>query len=137
MENMEKERRLHIKLHIKQHINESGFTLVETVVSMSLFLAVIIPLIVSVGNFMMDNKSDTLRRATVLAESEMNQVVGMKDFTEKETKTDNFLIERKIENGFRIVRVHITIAAFKDPQRIIAGLDKSILLSPSNPEILK
>jgi hypothetical protein len=121
MDNIEKKRQL--------QINENGFTLVETEVSMSLFLAVLIPLLVSVGNFMMDNKSDILRRATVLAESEMNQAARIQDFEEKETITDSFIIERKIETAVRIVRVHITVAALKEPQKIIVGLDKSILLS--------
>ena len=121
MKNLEKEQQL--------YTNENGFTLVETVVSMSLFLAVLIPLLVGVGNFMMDNKSDILRHATVLAESEMNQAALMRDFEEKETITENFIIERKIETAARIVRIHITVAVLKEPQKIIVGLDKSILLS--------
>ena len=121
MENLEKEQQL--------YTNENGFTLVETVVSMSLFLAVLIPLLVGVGNFMMDNKSDILRHATVLAESEINQAALMRDFEEKETITENFIIERKIETAARIVRIHITVAVLKEPQKIIVGLDKSILLS--------
>ncbi|MFZ1979099.1 MAG: hypothetical protein WAV76_14185 [Bacteroidota bacterium] len=121
MDNLEKEQQF--------YINENGFTLVETVVSMSLFLAVFIPLLVSVGNIMMDNKSDILRHATVLAESEMNQAALMQDFEEKEKITENFIIERKIETAARIVRVHITVAVLKEPQKIIVGLDKSILLS--------
>ena len=91
MDNLEKEQQF--------YINENGFTLVETVVSMSLFLAVFIPLLVSVGNIMMDNKSDILRHATVLAESEMNQAALMQDFEEKEKITENFIIERKIETA--------------------------------------
>ncbi len=109
-------------------VNESGFTLVETVVSMSLFLAVLIPLLTAVGNFMMDSKPAILRHATVLAESEINQVVLTQDFTEKETAGGNFLIKRTIENSANIVRVHVTVAAMKESQKIIVGLDKSILV---------
>jgi hypothetical protein len=107
---------------------EDGFTLVETVVSMCLFLAVLIPLLVAVGNFMLDSRPTILRHATALAESEMNLVVLTQEFTQKETATDNFVIERTVETGARIVKVHVTVATVKEPQKIIAGLDKSIIV---------
>ncbi len=51
---------------------ERGYTLIETVIAMALFLSVLIPLIGTMGTMMFDRKAMTATKALMLAQSEMS-----------------------------------------------------------------
>ena len=52
--------------------NESGYTLVETLVALVIFLTVLIPVGFGITAYLFDRKAETLREAMFLAESQMN-----------------------------------------------------------------
>src|ERR1700741_4381945 len=59
---------------------EEGYTLLETLVAMALFVGVLIPVGASMGNLMVQTTTDQLNAAFHLAAKEMNHTTLERDF---------------------------------------------------------
>jgi len=88
---------------------EDGYTLLETVVSLALFLSVLIPTGVLIGNMFLDDRSDQLQRSLHECESEMTRVITEKDFTNG-TKSlgSHLIIERTVIKTDKLIEIEVT-----------------------------
>ncbi len=108
--------------------SESGYTLVETVVAMALFLSVLIPLVTTVGNVMFDRKSLLLQKSLVIAQTEMNRTLTKRDYVESTRMVDDgIVIERKIQRRPPVVEVQVTARTSGEQSRELLSLRKIVV----------
>ncbi len=109
-------------------IREEGYTLIETLVAMVLFLSVLIPLGFGVASLLLDRKADELRRALLIAESEMSQTLSKEDYKESETVIDEtYLVSRTINLSGELLEIHLIVSRAKTPEKVLLELNKTIL----------
>ena len=112
--------------HLKK---EEGYTLLETVVAMVLFLSALIPLVTVVGNFMLDGTVIQQRLALQTAEEEMCRSTVDQNFTNDITKIEHgLLVERKVHHTKNLVEVQITVTSLRRPDNILVTLNKTFLV---------
>ena len=117
---------MNVLTHLKEH---KGYTLLETVVAMVLFLSALIPLVTVVGNFMLDGTVIQRRLALQTAEEEMSRITINQSFTNDVTKNEHGLqIERKVYHTQNLVEVQITVVAVRKPDNILVTLNKTFLV---------
>ena len=108
--------------------NEQGYTLIETLVAMALFGTVLIPLLATVGNFMLDRSGERLDRALQIAETEMSRVIAERDFTEVSNSVEvGLVLKRTIHRARNRVEIEITVAQAKQPDKPILALTRVCL----------
>lgn len=107
---------------------EAGYTLIETLVSMALFLTVLIPVATIAGTFFFYDEGHQLHTALRLAETTMNRVILEQDFSEGSFNQDKYLLQKKIERTGRLLTVHISVSTVDRPEKVLLNLQKSILL---------
>jgi hypothetical protein len=109
--------------------DQSGYTLLETVMSMALFVSVLIPLGAAVGKLMLSDNSNTLHHALRIAESEIcsttpqNEVSGGSN-----TIIDGFVVEKDVTVDGNLVTVKVAVASVKKPAKSLVALQKTILV---------
>jgi type II secretory pathway component PulJ len=109
--------------------NEEGYTLLETLIAMALFLSVLIPLGVMIGNFILDDSATLTTAALDAAESAMSRIVVNRDFTGGTEKNDNgMMVDRKIKGTGNVRVVHITVYSQKNPKKRLLTLIKTMLV---------
>jgi type II secretory pathway pseudopilin PulG len=107
---------------------QEGYTLIETIIAMVLFLSVLIPLIGTMGNMMFDRKSQRLNTALSLAVTEMNIVADSKDFTEQTTTNQGLVVKRTIQKSAPLIEVKVTIKTEGEQPKEILTLQRSFLV---------
>jgi type II secretory pathway component PulJ len=111
--------------------SEMGYTLLETVVAMALFLSVLIPLGITIGNLTLDNSASRMNSAFQIAQSEMCQTVLKKNFqSEKKNSNPGFVLEKTIKRDGRLVDVTISVYQAKKPETKVLTISKSLLDYP-------
>src|SRR2546425_12713084 len=89
---------------------EHGFTLLETVVALAIFTAVLLPLCVSVGNLVLDNSAKQRSEALHLAQSELAKVIAERDFADKISNAEReMIIHRHVERTGRLIDVTVSV----------------------------
>jgi hypothetical protein len=108
--------------------NEEGYTLVESLVAMALFVGVLIPLLGIMGNLMFDRRNVDSYRALHVAESEMNRIVSTHDFSVASSTIENgFSIDRHIEQRDQLVQIRVSVASAKKPEQQLVQLNRTVL----------
>jgi len=109
--------------------NEKGFTLVESVVAMSLFVIIVLGLLSSASSLMFSPKNEQLQEALLLAQNEL-QTLGEKGsiYTEKKV-TEKFIVDREVFKKSGRIEVVISISSEKQPEKNLVSLSKVILAS--------
>lgn len=108
--------------------DEQGYTLVETVVAMSIFLGVVIPLVSALGDFMMDSKATLTRKALFIAESEMSKVESDHQFSNLDQKLEGgFILARRVYVQGRLADVRVSVSDPRRSDKEVVVLNKSIL----------
>lgn len=109
-------------------VREEGYTLVETIVALALFVSVLLSFVTIMGNFMFDHSSHLLTRAMQEAVSEIS-TASCEHLLSDSTRTtsDGLIVERQctLQNGISIVEVKV--AAVKKPDVILVNVHKSFL----------
>lgn len=96
--------------------NDLGYTLMETVVAMGVFLGVLIPLGVLIGNLLLDRSSELTRRALLEAQSLMTTTIVTADFTDAVVESVAGLqLERVVRNAMETAEIRILV--FKGSER--------------------
>lgn len=110
-------------LPLRHLLVSSGYTLVETVVALALFLGVLIPLMGAIGVLTLDRKSDELSAALRLGHSEIAEVLAAKDFTDSRRSLENgFIIDRKVGRNGPLVEVRVEIMSKHHPGKVVLHL---------------
>src|SRR6267378_6112263 len=112
-----------ILIHIKR---DDGYTLLETVVAMALFVSVLLPLGVAVGNLMLDRTSDEFSLRLRLAEAEMSRTMVERDFTWASIKTsEGYLVNRQVERIGFLRNVRISVSKSGSGEKSILVISKT------------
>lgn len=114
---------------MKKYQDEQGYTLVETVVAMGLFVGVLLPLSGSMGSLFLDRKTESMSRALQLAESEITEISIQRDFTSGARKEEEgFVVTRKITKGAFSFDVEVAVASSRKIDAPLVLLTKTILI---------
>ncbi len=116
---------------LKRRAGEAGYTLLESLVAMSLFVAVLIPTVGLVGNLMFDRKPDQDRHALLAGETEMCRVIATQDFADgTNAEVPDFVLSRTVVKTDVLVEITVTVALKEAPRKTILVLHKSLLTHP-------
>ncbi len=114
---------------LKYLVDESGFTLLETVVATSLFVGVLIPLGAAVGTLMLSNRSDMLHQALRIAEGEMCSVVPQNEISGRgDTINGGVVVQKDVRMDGNLVLVNVSVASVKNRDKCLVALQKTFLV---------
>ena len=101
--------------------------MLETVVALALFLSVLIPLGVMVGNMFLDRRSDLLRLSLHECQSEMTRRMTEDDYTSRVRRTESdMVIERTVARTGNLIDIKI-VSRVGD--RRILDIHKTVLVN--------
>ena len=101
-----------------------GYTLLETVVALSILVGILIPLMMLAGNLMYGEISGEVLQALRIAETEMSATEMLHDYTDKTLVNETGLtLERKVDRSGHIVEATITVVGKN--RKTILVLNKS------------
>jgi competence protein ComGF len=107
----------------------SGHTLAETLVAMTLFVGVLIPLLAAIGNLIFDDRAERLQEALHFAQSEIAQAEASQQFSGEHTQTIHGLtIERRVAAKGDLEQIDITVRDTKKGNRLVLHLTKTVIL---------
>ncbi|HAL57048.1 MAG TPA: hypothetical protein DCP63_11395 [Bacteroidetes bacterium] len=110
---------------------QGGYTLVETLVSLVLFLGVLIPLITVLGSFVIDGSTERLRAALRAGQTEMNTVEASRAFTPStHLVDDHLLVERSVFRTAATIDVRIAVSWKGRPATTLVVLHRTFLTEP-------
>ena len=90
--------------------SDGGYTLVETLVAMSLFVGVLLPLVGIIATVSLDDKSAKIHQALSLAESEITMVSAGKDYSNRTKAAEGgFIIDRKVTTSRGLAEIDVTV----------------------------
>jgi Tfp pilus assembly protein PilV len=101
--------------------SEAGFTLIESVVAMGLFVGVAFLLVGVFNEVLMDDYTNKLNKAAIIAENQIEKVEKSKNFESVNRDTIGFHITQTVtmRDGVALVNV-----AVEDPLRGMSGTKK-------------
>jgi Tfp pilus assembly protein PilV len=106
--------------------NESGYSLVETLVAMSLFLCVLLPLVTILGNFMMDNSAERTMEVLHIAHSEMTTTIISGDYTDKSSMQSRYIVNRIVVFQSGIATIRIAVCRNDSTRRELMNLQRKV-----------
>ncbi len=107
--------------------SERGYTLIETVIAMALFLSVLIPLIGTMGTMMFDRKVVTATKALMLAQSEMSATIAHQDYINTvKTSEPGFILTKNVERYNSLIEIRITVKPSTDQSKELIVLKKIV-----------
>jgi Tfp pilus assembly protein PilV len=113
---------------LKNNTNEDGYSLVETLIAMALFVSVLLPLYGSVGKLLFDKIPDRKSQALFIAQKEMTEISLNRDFNEiADKQLDGFVVARKIDKKSLDVDVVVIVTLMGSTKPLVV-LSRSILM---------
>jgi competence protein ComGC len=110
---------------------EAGYTLVESLVSLALVAAVLIPLGVTIGTFIISQQGTRVSRALQLAQSTLSESIVERDFRmDQETAEGVFLVHRTTLREDNLVTIRVSVALAKQADQPIVSIQKSVVVYP-------
>ena len=110
---------------------EAGYTLIESLVSLALVAAVLIPLGVTIGTFVISQEGSRVSRALQLAESNLNQAIVQRDFRADQDSTEEvFIVHRTAQREENLVTIRVSVALAKRAEQPIVSIQKSVVVYP-------
>lgn len=107
--------------------DESGYTLVETLVAMVIFLSVLIPVGFGATAYLFDRKAEDLREGLLLAEAKMST----QNYTESgEATHGNYTVKSEIVLTGQLVEYRVIVWRTGKPSQPLVVLTKTVHLSP-------
>ncbi len=115
-------------MKLKQSKNEKGYSLVETLAAVAIFLSVLIPLITIVGNFFLDSSTQRIHTALRLAETEIDRTITREEYTANRSTTDDgYVIIRTVNEAVQYHEITVSVETMKKPGKTILELRKTVL----------
>ena len=106
---------------------EHGYTLIETVIAMALFLSVLIPLIGTMGTMMFDRKAITATKALLLAQSEMSATITHQEYINAvKTSEPGFILTKNIERYNSLIEIRIAVKPSSDQSKELIVLKRIV-----------
>jgi prepilin-type N-terminal cleavage/methylation domain-containing protein len=113
---------------IKKILTEdSGYTLVETLVAMVIFLSVLIPVGFGAAAYLFDRKAEDLREGLLLAEAQMST----QDYSESgESTHGKYSVKSEIVPIGQLVEYRVSVSRIGRQTRPLVVLTKMVRLAP-------
>jgi type II secretory pathway pseudopilin PulG len=109
--------------------DQQGYTLLETVVAMALFVGVLIPVGAAIGNLTLDNGAQKLRCALHLGEAEVSAFEPARAQNGTyESRQEEFLVKKTVSMSGSLVDLSVSIAAIQTPNKRLLMLHKTFLV---------
>jgi hypothetical protein len=106
--------------------SQEGYTLLETVVAMSIFLAVAIPLVSVLAKVTLDRSPDELREALTLAQSEMSRIEGGLPLKSEAGQKSRIMVRSVVRDTLGVRMVQVRVLARRDSTKVILAIEKAI-----------
>lgn len=106
---------------------DAGFTLMETVVALALFMSILIPLGVMMGSLMFYNGVEQMQEALHRAETEIAKMIVSKSSEALVETKDGLIISKDAQREGNLLVVTVTVSSAKHPQRQLVSLRKTVL----------
>ena len=106
---------------------ESGYTLVETLVALVIFLSVLIPIGFGISSYLFDTKAEELREALLLAEEKMSKREYQ---VSDETIEGRYTVRSEIALSGRLVEYRVTVVRTANPSSPLVVLCKMVHTAP-------
>jgi prepilin-type N-terminal cleavage/methylation domain-containing protein len=112
--------------------NDKGYTLIETLVAMAIFLSVLIPLVATIGNFMLDRSAESMQKALHRAETEMSRTIAERDFitSRMEFEKEGLIVQKQVEGYGSTTDITVSVSAIQKPEKMLVTLHSTILVNP-------
>jgi hypothetical protein len=108
--------------------NESGYTLVESIVAMTLLVGVLLPLGVTVGSLILSDDSSSLYHALRVAQSETCSPLSHSEMSALENYlVDGFPVTKTIDISGDLVTVTVAVTSPRSPGKNLVTLQRSFL----------
>jgi hypothetical protein len=106
----------------------AGYTLLETLVAMSLFLSVLLPLGVSIGNLLFDHRAERIHQALEIAEAEMAAAVVDSILSERVVDIEPGLrLQRRVHRNELTVEIEVEVVDRGKSERKLVFLSRTIV----------
>ncbi|MGD0339097.1 MAG: prepilin-type N-terminal cleavage/methylation domain-containing protein [Bacteroidota bacterium] len=116
---------------MKEHPNmDKGYTLIETLVAMAIFVSVLIPLGATIGNFILDRSAETMQKALHCAETGMSRIVAEQDFMASriENDKDGFIVQNQVDESGNTADITVSVSSVRRPEKVLVTLHKTVLV---------
>jgi prepilin-type N-terminal cleavage/methylation domain-containing protein len=104
---------------------QAGFTLIESVVAMALFLGIVFLLVSVFNEFLMDDYSSKLNKAFLIGENEIEKVESNHVFESVESDSIGFHVTQSVTMEKRVVLVDVAVRDTKKPNTVYIRLSKA------------
>lgn len=113
---------------IQKKADESGYTLVETLVAMALFLGVLLPTLGILAQFLFDRSPDRAREALFIAQSALNQISPESTPDEGSLeKKGSFILKTDVSRSGRILTARASVFASERDTLPIVTLSRTFV----------
>jgi hypothetical protein len=108
--------------------DQSGYTLLETVVALALLTGVLVPLGSAVGTLLLSDKTSSIYDALAIAQSEISAVSSKNVAAGRTTiDRDGMRIAKEILLDGELIEIRVSVASLKMPEKRLVSLQKTIL----------
>jgi hypothetical protein len=108
--------------------SEEGYTLIETLVAMALFLGVVLPLIGLLGNFSVGHSHARESEALRIAESEICRAMGEDTLNNRDTLfSHGFRLERIVRTDSSLISIIVSVSDTGTTKKKYITLEKLLL----------
>jgi hypothetical protein len=107
--------------------DSEGQTLAETLVAMSLFVGVLVPLLAAIGNLLFDDRAERLQEALHLAQTEMALAEGVATSqNEPAEEVHGLAVERQVTRQGSLAQIDVKVYDSRKANRIVVHLTKTV-----------
>jgi hypothetical protein len=107
--------------------DSSGQTLAETLVAMSLFVGVLVPLLAAIGNLLFDDRAERLQEALHLAQTEMTLAEVLVGTANGHVEDAHGLtVERQVTRQGSLAQIDVKVYDSRKANRIVVHLTKTV-----------
>ncbi len=108
--------------------DEHGYTLVESLVAMSLFVTVVLWMLGSVGNLMFSENTGELEQAMRIGQTELSHV-DRRMLSENKKMVEGYIVDCRVTKSDNLAEVTVRISTRKHPERLLLSLTRLMSLS--------
>jgi len=108
-------------------LKEDGYTLIESLVAMSIFVSVLIPLGSVVGNILIMSDNSMQRQALQIAQNEIRSVLESSHVFNAEKKVEIFIVKTESVQSARLQSVTVRVSRESRRTKVIVVLHKKAL----------